>query len=102
MCSSAGETRPPTSHAGRSLQWTVLIFGGHSIPHLRGGGQFCDPRLHDVQMTHDVFFVRRQTVGLLQAFFGPAQIAALHVHYAQVVMALNVDRVQVEDAHIAL
>ena len=41
-------------------------------------------------------------MGLLQTLFGPAQVTAFHVDDAQIVVALDVHRVQIQNADVAL
>lgn len=59
------------------------------------GTELGDPGLDDAQVTGDVVFVRCQSVSLLQTLLGAAQVAALHVYHAKIMVALNVHRVQV-------
>jgi hypothetical protein len=41
-------------------------------------------------------------MGLLQTLLGPGQVTAFNVHDAQIVVALDVHRVQIQDADVAL
>jgi hypothetical protein len=41
-------------------------------------------------------------MGLLQTLLGSGQVTAFHVHDAQIVVALDVHRVQIQNADVAL
>jgi hypothetical protein len=68
----------------------------------RNGSEFLYASLHDLQMLDDVLLVGSKAMGVRQARLGLGQFAVFHVDDAEVVQALDVDGVQLEDAFVAL
>jgi hypothetical protein len=59
-------------------------------------------RLHNLEVTGHVLFVRRETQCVPQTDFRSHQVASLDVHDAQVVDALHVPRFNLQDSLVAL
>lgn len=64
--------------------------------------QFLQPCLDDAQVLHDVVFAWRQPIDKFEAAVRLREASALHEHHAEVVQALDVGRLQVQDSLVAL
>lgn len=91
--------------AGTSAKLARVVLGKGDLllaARTRRRAESLDARLDDLQVAQDVVLAGRESVGVRQTGLGLGQLAALDVHHAQVVQPLDVDRVQLEDALVAL
>ena len=57
-------------------------------------------RLHQLQVSHNVFFTRRHLADVTQALLSALQVSTFDVHDAQVVTRLDVVRVVLENGDV--
>lgn len=91
--------------AGTSAKLARVVLGKGDLllaARTRRRAESLDARLDDLQVAQDVVLAGREAVGVRQTGLGLGQLAPLDVYDAQVVQPLDVDRVQLEDALVAL